>query len=301
MPAPVVSVIVPVYNRQAELRRALQSVADQTLGDFECVVVDDGSTQPIRPVVDEFDERFSYVRRPENGGPTAARITGCEHVTGELVVVLDSDNEFFPWALDRAAHYLREHPEADAATGLYVFPDGLHNRVPDGEKLVGPDEYAALSSPHGGDSVGVLRHSVVEEFLRLPRGYFNFDLLFTMTLRMSHLVLLVDEPWARFNVDAADRMSGRRDARSRGVSDIQRFVNDFRPLVGASPCGPVDMALINMWIRLVRARRYRDAAPVADWMRDRGISRTQAARRKATWALRARLGSVRGSPRVYVR
>jgi glycosyltransferase involved in cell wall biosynthesis len=49
------------------LRRALSSIAAQTLADLECSVVDDASPEPIKPVVDEFDERFHYVRRATNG------------------------------------------------------------------------------------------------------------------------------------------------------------------------------------------------------------------------------------------
>jgi glycosyltransferase involved in cell wall biosynthesis len=58
---PLFSIITPVFNRQDELRRALCSIAGQTLTDFECIVVDDASSMPIKPVVDEFDESFNYV------------------------------------------------------------------------------------------------------------------------------------------------------------------------------------------------------------------------------------------------
>ncbi len=288
---PLFSVIVPVYNREEKLRRALQSVAAQTLSDFECLVVDDGSTQPLRRVVDEFDERFIYVRRDANGGCTAARHTGMSHAAGEYFTSLDSDNELYPWALDRAAYYLDRHPEADGATGLYVFPDGLHMRVSGGVKVVGPDEYIARSTlASRGDSVGIVRRSVVDEWLRLRPDYYNLDLVFVLRFRLSHQVVLVDEPWGRYDTTTTDKIARRRDPRA--FDDMVKFVEEFRPVIGKSPCSPVDMILSNMWIRLMRAHRYREAATVAAWMRARRISRPRAVVRKIGWGLRTRAAGV---------
>lgn len=106
---------------------------------------------------------------------------------------------------------------------------------------------------------------------------------------MSHLVVRVDEPWGRYHRDAADRMTTRTDPRSRGLDDILKFGGEFRPLLGQTPCGPLDAALANMWTGLIRAHRYQEAAAVADWMRSRGISRWDAIRRTSNWALRRRI------------
>ena len=63
-----ITVVVPVFNRQDKLRRALASLRAQTLVDFECLVVDDCSTVPIEPVVTELsDHRFRYLRNGQNG------------------------------------------------------------------------------------------------------------------------------------------------------------------------------------------------------------------------------------------
>ena len=112
---PRFSIIVPVLDRKDALRRALRSVASQTFADFECIVVDDASVQAIRPVVAEFDERFSYLRRETNGGCTAAKFTGLESADGEFALTLDSDNELFPWTLQRATYYFEQYPDAGCA------------------------------------------------------------------------------------------------------------------------------------------------------------------------------------------
>ena len=68
--APIITVVIPVYNRSAELLRALRSVREQTFEDFECVVVDDASTIAIAPIVQSLDDdRFIYLRKTRTGGP----------------------------------------------------------------------------------------------------------------------------------------------------------------------------------------------------------------------------------------
>jgi glycosyltransferase involved in cell wall biosynthesis len=284
---PLVTITVPVYNREAPLRRALQSVGAQTMEDFECLVVDDGSTVPIEPIVDEFDERFRYVRRETNGGCTASRHTGMRLAQGEFFTSLDSDNELYPWALERAVHYLARYPEADGATGLYVFSDGLRKRVKDGVKIAGPEEYALRSSRSSrGDSISVVRRGVVQEWRRLRPDYYNLDVVFVMHFRLTHRVVLVDEPWGRYDTSSPDKIGGRRDPRT--FEDMLKFVDDFRPLVGADPCGPVDLLLSGMWFRLMRAHRYRDAAVVWEWMRERGLSLRGTMGQEIGWRLWAR-------------
>lgn len=96
------SVIVPVYNRAEMIGPTLQSVTRQTYGNFECIVVDDGSDDParLRQVIEGLnDSRFVYHWRP-NGGGGAARNTGIEHAGGDYVAFLDSDDLFLPHKLE---------------------------------------------------------------------------------------------------------------------------------------------------------------------------------------------------------
>jgi glycosyltransferase involved in cell wall biosynthesis len=298
---PLISLVIPVRDRQGELRRALKSVAAQTLTDFECIVVDDCSRQPIQPVVLEFDERFRYVRRNTNGGPTAARFTALEQATGQFVTGLDSDNELFPWALERAVHYLRTHPEAGASIGQYVFPDGLRARVASGVKVVRPEDFVTISSfAAAGDAVALCRRDVVEEWLvRLHRDYFASEFVFWLSMFLGHSAVYVDEPWGRFHTAAANKVSAEpQDPRRFG--DVERFIKDFRPLIGTSPCGPLDELLVLMWPRLIRAHRYDEAAALAGWMRDRGLSTWVAAAHAVVTALRRRVGRRSRRRRVYI-
>ncbi len=86
------SIIIPVYNRPGETRELLQSLARQTDPDFEIILVEDGSTEPSKPVADEFsqtlDIRYFF---KENSGPGPSRNFGCEKARGTYLVFLDSD------------------------------------------------------------------------------------------------------------------------------------------------------------------------------------------------------------------
>jgi glycosyltransferase involved in cell wall biosynthesis len=93
MREPLVSVVLPVFNRAALLRRAAASVLAQDYRKLELIVVDDGSTEALRPVVESLgDARVRYLRLPKNGGPAAARNAGIEAANGEFVAFQDSDD-----------------------------------------------------------------------------------------------------------------------------------------------------------------------------------------------------------------
>jgi len=90
-----ISVIIPTYNRQEFLVRAIESVLGQTCADFELIVVDDGSTDDTARCVAGYGGQVRYVYQ-ENRGPAAARNTGIRAAEGELLAFLDSDDRFAP-------------------------------------------------------------------------------------------------------------------------------------------------------------------------------------------------------------
>jgi glycosyltransferase involved in cell wall biosynthesis len=99
---PRVSVIIPTYNREHSLGRAIQSVLDQTYGDLELIVVDDASTDETEGLVKSFqDSRVRYLRHGENRGGGGARNTGISAARGQLISFLDSDDEWLPTKLAR--------------------------------------------------------------------------------------------------------------------------------------------------------------------------------------------------------
>lgn len=95
MSKPLFSVVIPVYNRPEALLRAVHSCLQQSLDDWEVVVVDDGSDEPVAARLDSLgDSRVSCVRVEPNQGVSNARNVGMDNAAGRYVAFLDSDDEF---------------------------------------------------------------------------------------------------------------------------------------------------------------------------------------------------------------
>ncbi len=91
-----VSVIIPTYNRDKFVTKAIDSVLNQSFTDYELIVIDDGSTDDTRTVLKEYSHKIRYVQQ-ENAGVSAARNTGIGLAQGEWVAFLDSDDQ---WRID---------------------------------------------------------------------------------------------------------------------------------------------------------------------------------------------------------
>lgn len=96
----MISCIVPVYNGERYLQEALESIIAQTYGPLEIIVVDDGSTDGTRAVVDRFTDRVTYLWQ-SNGGPASARNAGIRASTGPFLAFLDADDLWHPEKLER--------------------------------------------------------------------------------------------------------------------------------------------------------------------------------------------------------
>lgn len=105
---PVISIIVPVYNKEAYLRECVDSILAQTYRRIEVILVDDASTDESGAICDEYartDERVRAVHQ-KNGGPTAACVTGMQAATGSYYMFVDSDDYVEPEMLSEMAQRL---------------------------------------------------------------------------------------------------------------------------------------------------------------------------------------------------
>ena len=119
--APLVSVVVPTYNRASLLPRAISSALGQSFEDLELIVVDDGSTDSTGEVVGAFgDPRIRLIRLPTNAGLSGAQNAGLRAARGEWVAFLDSDDEWLPTKLEQQLVRLREDA-GPAAAVAYCF------------------------------------------------------------------------------------------------------------------------------------------------------------------------------------
>ncbi len=104
-----VSVIIPTYNREQFLQKAIDSVLGQTYRHFELIVVDDGSADNTERLVKNCSHDIVYIRQ-DNKGPAAARNRGVAAARHELVAFLDSDDRFAPDKLAVQVSAMEQHP-----------------------------------------------------------------------------------------------------------------------------------------------------------------------------------------------
>jgi GT2 family glycosyltransferase len=193
---PTVSVIIPTYNRGWILKEAIDSVMAQKFTDYELIVVDDGSTDATRSILDSYGQDITVLRQ-SNQGVSAARNRGIAESHAKLVAFLDSDDLWLPSKLARQVQFFNVNPDALICqteeiwirNGARVNPKKRHKK-PSG-MIFEPSLDLCLVSPSAVmihkklfDTVGVFDES-------LPACE-DYDLW----LRVSHQypVYLIDEP-----------------------------------------------------------------------------------------------------------
>ncbi|MFB0555261.1 MAG: glycosyltransferase family 2 protein [Phycisphaerae bacterium] len=110
-----VSVIIPTYNRAEYVTQAIDSVLAQTYEDYEIIVVDDGSIDNTKEVLEPYTDNITYIYQ-ENAGVSAARNTGIRVAKGEWIAFLDSDDEWLPEKLAVQIRAVERHPQLVAHT-----------------------------------------------------------------------------------------------------------------------------------------------------------------------------------------
>lgn len=120
---PLVSIIVPTHNYATLITETLESIQRQTYERWECIIVDDGSTDDTAEVVARIaknDSRIRYIWQP-NQLQSVAKNTGISEMQGEFLQFLDADDFIEPWKLERQVAYLEAHPEVDVVYGGVRF------------------------------------------------------------------------------------------------------------------------------------------------------------------------------------
>lgn len=119
---PLVSVIIPTYNRAGVIKNAIESVLCQTYGNIEIIVVDDGSTDNTKDALLSCKDRIKYFYK-ENGGVSSARNFGIREARGEYVAFLDSDDIWLPPKIERQLDLLAKNNDLDCMIGDIEFID----------------------------------------------------------------------------------------------------------------------------------------------------------------------------------
>jgi len=122
---PLFSVVIPLYNKEPHIGRALDSVLAQTYSDFEIIVVDDGSTDKGPEIVKSYNNEKITLIQQKNAGASRARNRGIREANGLLIAFLDADDAWLPHFLETVAKLHKQFPEAGIYGTAYAwcYPD----------------------------------------------------------------------------------------------------------------------------------------------------------------------------------
>ncbi len=107
--SPLVSVILPTYNRQKFIEEAIQSLLDQTYENFEVIIVDDGSEDKTEEVVRSFDDKRIIYIYQDNKGRSSARNLALSHAKGDYITFLDSDDLYYKEKIEKQVYFLEKN------------------------------------------------------------------------------------------------------------------------------------------------------------------------------------------------
>jgi teichuronic acid biosynthesis glycosyltransferase TuaG len=266
---PAVSVIIPAYEAEAFLPRAIRSVEAQTFRDFEIVVVDDGSTDGTAEAARGFDS-VRYVRGAHLG-EAGARNRGLEEATGDLVAFVDADDEWLPEKLARQVAFMEKLDSAFSYTDCYVVQGGSRVRYstlarPRDGKILTPliDDWLdqAFLIPTEVMASRTLLQSVDGFETRLPApGHVDYGLWLKLAIRGTRFDYL-DEPLALW-------YRGHESVSSNAVEMVERYqvalrhfssTYDFPADAQERIRGALARSDTTLAVELFKAHRFREAA-----------------------------------------
>lgn len=125
----MISIIIPLYNKERIIGKSLHSVLSQDYDDFEVVIVNDGSTDKSAEIVKSIGDSRIRLIEQENGGPSRARNTGVNNAKGEWIVFLDADDEFLPGALKNFNTLIQAHRSYDFFACPYYSYNGVNRQL----------------------------------------------------------------------------------------------------------------------------------------------------------------------------
>lgn len=127
---PLISILTPVYNREQYIGAAIESVQQQSVQDWEMLIVDDASIDKTVAVVKRYqadDQRIKLIEKPNNSGISATRNCGLQEVQGKYIAMLDSDDVCFPDRFEKQLSFLKTHPKV-GVVGAWAQHIGRSNR-----------------------------------------------------------------------------------------------------------------------------------------------------------------------------
>lgn len=210
----MISVIIPLYNKESIIERSLQSVLSQDYDDFEIVVVNDGSTDRSTDIVRTINDTRIRIIEQENGGPSKARNTGVKYAKGDWIIFLDADDELLPGALKHFMNLSKSHTKVRFYSCMFYnsYKGKVENgfRAKDGY-IQNPFKAYVQNKLLTRTGAGMYSRELVLScpFNEQLRRYEDFDVWFRMYEKSP--VYLSSVPVLKTNMDYTEASKARKD------------------------------------------------------------------------------------------
>lgn len=254
---PKASIVIPAYNAERYIEPTLRSIFDSGIrNSFEIIVVDDGSTDQTKMVVDRFNDiRISLISISNFGGPSRPRNVGIQHAKGEYIFIFDSDDIMLPGKVDKSVDALDSTPSAgflftnfqtidpdgqlithsflETYDSLYVLP---HRKVDEAVREIGGNTLLrGLSAANFiGTSSVAIRRSALERIGGFDEQLKNGD-DYNLWVRLSleHSALFLDYPLHQYRIHETSISKSNPTKRLENLVRLHKkhctrqFPNDF--------------------------------------------------------------------------
>lgn len=220
---PRFSVIVPLYNKAGYVRKALESIVNQSFQDYEVIIVDDGSTDNSRYVMEKFfehiddrwiDDRLTMICQP-NSGVSVARNNGVAKSKGEYVCFLDADDWWKTNFLEEMDRLIKEYPNAGLYATNYVYykPGKTHVALDIKRGYMNyPQEYIKNAAMPITSITTCMSRTVFDEMGGFPVGIkLGEDFLLWAKTALLYKVAFCEKPLAYYNNDIPASMRATRN------------------------------------------------------------------------------------------
>jgi glycosyltransferase involved in cell wall biosynthesis len=214
--SPRVSILMPVFNGMPYVREAVDSVLQQTFADWQCVIINDGSTDGTRDYLATLEGDRFVILHQENGGISAAVNHGLQHCDGQFIARLDADDIALPTRLAEQVAFLDAYPEV-ALVGTQVAPMGSLGA---GASLNLPTDHDAIMAALMATRHAMAHSSIMmrADVLRAIGGYWSLSYgeEYDLMLRMGeqHRLANLDRVLLHYRVHQAS-MNGSAMRRMR--------------------------------------------------------------------------------------
>lgn len=259
------SVIMPLYNKAPYVRKALGSILSQTFKDWECIIVDDGSTDNSRQIAEQFkilDLRFQILSQ-KNSGVAAARNNGVAASGGEYVCFLDADDWWEPTFLAEIVQLIDTYPDAGIYASNYIYfkPGKTHValNIPTGY-INYPEAYYQSKSMPVWTGATCMPRKIFDEMGGFPVGIkLGEDFLLWAKTALHYPIVVCERPLAYYNNDVPASLRATRNLHAPEyhmlfhLESLEKEINDLSLVHALTP------SCLHAWYQLF------------DWFRVTGL------------------------------